>query len=346
MMFFEIPFNDPTQEGELTILPIAGMNDKGLWYDLYLTPILLPENSSNKPYFTNSDYYYADNLAEYLLSEFSTISEYHNALLNYNLEVFAICNAFIIEPSGMSVILEGDNWIYKDGDFQVVSNFIPTRPDLGALGNGFERYNIAVSMLENMTDFSVEYFTDICNATHQEGYHPTVYSWICDLQNKIVYLYHYYDYDNVVVIDLEEELAKGEHYYSVGSLFEPDDNQEPGKPETPTGNESGKPGEIISFKCKKTSDPDGNPISYKWDWGDGTYSFWTPSSALGAYISSEHNWTEEGTYEVRVKARDVYGREGEWSDPLSVTMPRSINIFDTWFLRFIQRCPIFEFILK
>ena len=70
MMFFEIPFNDPAQEAELTILPIAGMNDKGLWYDLYLTPILLPENSSNKPYFTNSDYYYKDNLAEYLLSEF------------------------------------------------------------------------------------------------------------------------------------------------------------------------------------------------------------------------------------------------------------------------------------
>jgi hypothetical protein len=35
-----------------------------------------------------------------------------------------------------------------------------------------------------------------------------------------------------------------------------------------------------------------------------------------------HNWTERGEYEIRVKAKDTWGNESEWSDPLVVTMPK------------------------
>ena len=68
---------------------------------------------------------------------------------------------------------------------------------------------------------------------------------------------------------------------------------------------------------------------------------------MGAYLSAEHNWTEEGTYEVRVKAMDMYGAEGEWSDPLFVSMPKnkSFNELNPWIFRLIKQFPIFRFLL-
>jgi len=64
-------------------------------------------------------------------------------------------------------------------------------------------------------------------------------------------------------------------------------------------------------------------------------------------IKATHNWTERGDYEVKVKARDHYGAESEWSDPFTVTMPKSksFNIFNPLIIRLIQRFPILEFLL-
>ena len=155
------------------------------------------------------------------------------------------------------------------------------------------------------------------------------------------------DFDKVVEIDLNEELNKGESRTYLGSLFEPEGNQEPGKPEAPTGNETGSPGEIYRYSVRKIKDPDGDSLSYMWDWGDDTYSHWIQSSAFGAYLSVDHNWSEEGTYEVRVKAMDMYGSEGEWSDPLVVSMPKnkSLGGFNPWLLRLILRFPILKFLI-
>ena len=66
----------------------------------------------------------------------------------------------------------------------------------------------------------MELFRDVLNATHQElPYYPTLYSNIYDLKKGLIYLYYYHDFENVVVIDVAAELAKGFHYYSLASLF-------------------------------------------------------------------------------------------------------------------------------
>jgi len=58
--------------------------------------------------------------------------------------------------------------------------------------------------------------------------------------------------------------------------------------------------------------PDGDPIFYWIDWGDGTSSEW-----LGPYESNEtvalsHIWSEEGRYQIKVKARNQQG-ESSWT---------------------------------
>jgi len=55
-----------------------------------------------------------------------------------------------------------------------------THPEIG--GYPCWRYDTAVSMLENMTALSVDYFKDICNATHNDGYYPSVTSNIYDFK--------------------------------------------------------------------------------------------------------------------------------------------------------------------
>ena len=67
-------------------------------------------------------------------------------------------------------------------------------------------------------------------------------------------------------------------------------------------------------------------LEYGWDWdGDNVVDEWDDNDSSyytsGTPISTSHNWSADGTYDIRVKAKDIYGAESEWSDPLTVTMP-------------------------
>ena len=135
------------------------------------------------------------------------------------------------------------------------------------------------------------------------------------------------------------ELAKGERRIYLGSLFEPEDNHSPDKPNTPTGPESGETGTDYKYTCKKTNDPDGDRTTYLFDWGDGTTSDWITLYGASMGVSAYHNWTKRGTYEIKVKAKDIYGRESEWSDPLSVSMPKNKIAINPLFLQFLENHP-------
>jgi hypothetical protein len=71
-----------------------------------------------------------------------------------------------------------------------------------------------------------------------------------------------------------------------------------------------------------TTDPEGDRIYYNFSWGDGTYSGWLGPFQSGQTAITTHAWGTQGTYPVKVKARDEQGKEGEWSDSLSVSVPK------------------------
>jgi len=77
----------------------------------------------------------------------------------------------------------------------------------------------------------------------------------------------------------------------------------------------------------KTIDPEEDLIYYMWDWGDGTFSDWIGPYESGGTIKTNHTWDEKGIYSVRVKAKDLYRAESDWSDPLTVKVPRSKTYF-------------------
>jgi len=62
-------------------------------------------------------------------------------------------------------------------------------------------------------------------------------------------------------------------------------------------------------------------LVYLIDWDDGTNSGWIGYLESGETCSASHVWTEEGTFEIKAKTKDLFGFESEWSDPLPVSMP-------------------------
>ena len=90
-------------------------------------------------------------------------------------------------------------------------------------------------------------------------------------------------------------------------------NQQPNKPII-LGHPYGKPGIKYNLRTQLI-DPDGDSIFCMWDWGDDSYSAWIGPFESGKFISASHAWSK-GSYEIRVKAKDVHGAESNWSDPL------------------------------
>lgn len=98
-------------------------------------------------------------------------------------------------------------------------------------------------------------------------------------------------------------------------------NQAPNKPITPSGPNSGKAGNSYTYSTS-TTDPDGDQIYYQWDWGH-EISPWDGPYNSGDPVSKSHIFPSQGSYIIKVKAKDTSNEESVWSDPLSVSMPKN-----------------------
>ena len=93
-------------------------------------------------------------------------------------------------------------------------------------------------------------------------------------------------------------------------------------PDTPTitGPASGAPGKAYLFKMS-TTDANEDDVFYYIDWGDGTTSDWLGPYNSGADATITHSWSEQGTFTVKIKAKDTVGDESDWGT-LDITMPK------------------------
>ncbi len=120
-----------------------------------------------------------------------------------------------------------------------------------------------------------------------------------------------------------------------------DESMPPEKPAVPIGNSTGKPNEEYTFSSS-TTDPDGDSLYYLFDWGDETFSEWLGPFESGELVEATHSWDEEGEYQIRVMAKDDHGVQGEWSDSLPVSMPKTKFSF-SFFEQFLARLGFFDF---
>jgi len=107
--------------------------------------------------------------------------------------------------------------------------------------------------------------------------------------------------------------------YTLTNLHYPSDP--PSDPSAPVGDATGAPGIEYDFSAV-TTDPEGDDISYRFDFGDGTVTDWLGPFASGDVCTASHSYNGSGIYEVIAQARDQWEYKTEWS-PVS-----EIQIYD------------------
>jgi len=102
----------------------GGLNDQGLFFDIYSTPYLRLTNPLNKPT-------YNQDIFAFCIRTCATVDEVVDVFDSYYIPYMDEIQGFFVDRTGNAVIIEGDNFIYKQGNFQVVTNFLQGRPELG-----------------------------------------------------------------------------------------------------------------------------------------------------------------------------------------------------------------------
>jgi hypothetical protein len=113
-------------------------------------------------------------------------------------------------------------------------------------------------------------------------------------------------------------LADGKLF--VGGLCFKDQNP-PAIPDQPQGPIEGSVGQQLTFTTH-TVDSDNLPVQYKWNFGVYTTGWLGPHTS-GEETSVSYSWMSPGTYDVKVKAKNSYNKESDWSSPLTITISTS-----------------------
>ncbi len=120
--------------------------------------------------------------------------------------------------------------------------------------------------------------------------------------------------------------------------------QQPNNPNCPEGTTHGEKGIEYTYSST-TTDPQNDSVYFMFDWGDSSSSDWIGPYASGDIVNASHSWTRKGNFDIKVKAKDSYGHQSDWSNPLSVTMPTD-KIINILLLRLLQNHPVLTKILE
>jgi len=140
-------------------------------------------------------------------------------------------------------------------------------------------------------------------------------------------------------------VAKDNHYAKTkGPIwhFTTEVNLPPSAPSV-DGPSSGKTGQEYYFYVNSV-DPEDHHVFYYVDWGDGTNTDWSGPYISGKKTSFQHAWDDKGTYLVKVKAKDTYDAESDWSE-FEVSIPRVKVINFSLFQWLFEHFPLLNRIL-
>jgi len=96
-------------------------------------------------------------------------------------------------------------------------------------------------------------------------------------------------------------------------------NNPPNIPSIPSGPSSGNVNTPYNFSSSAT-DPDGDSVAIRFDWGDGTQSSWSSFVRSGTSVTMSKSWASPGTYTIKAQAKDKQGATSNWSSGHQITI--------------------------
>lgn len=203
------------------LAPQGGINEKGLCFDINSVPEA-PLNFNPERLIPSKW------VVSIIMEECATIEEAISKAKQYNWGHSIKYQIFMADATGDAVVISlGPNGELaftrkeKGEGYLISTNFNRANPDSG--GYPCWRYETTEKMLKKIKSeegLTVEYFKSILDAVHRESTSlNTVYSNIFDFKEGIIYLYHFHQFDEVVVLNLAEQLARGSWCNRIGDLF-------------------------------------------------------------------------------------------------------------------------------
>jgi hypothetical protein len=203
------------------IIEQGGINEMGLAYDINGLPAM---SLNPHPELPSAPI----RIGKYMLERAATVDEAIELLSGFSWRQSLGGQIHIADATGAAAVMSAG----ADGELSFTRKeqgdgyLVSTNFNLAYPQNGSEscwRYDTATRMLDKIFKRSVldvEQLRMVLDAVHQEGpASNTVYSNIFDLRQGLIYLYHWYQFDEAVVLDVEESLAQGASSGRIRSLF-------------------------------------------------------------------------------------------------------------------------------
>jgi len=132
-------------------------------------------------------------------------------------------------------------------------------------------------------------------------------------------------------------ISEGNYDVFIAKLSHEGVNQPPDAPII-DGPSNGKAGTSYEYSFTST-DPESDDIAeYIVNWGDGPDEIIIGPFASGSPATKSHTWSEQGTYLIQAKAKDIWGAESDWTT-IEVTMPKNKIVINSLFQRFLEQFP-------
>ena len=196
----------------------GGMNDRGLFIDGNRVDPTGWRPDPEKPTFRGS-------VMMYILGRCATCDDVRDFFNTYNHPSLERARFPVADKSGASMVVEfgrgKTQFITSDTWYLISTNFVASNITDGHIPCW--RYRAADKLLSGAPELNLELIRETLEATHQKRGSLTVYSNICDLINMKIHIYNLSNFDKVVVMDLNEELKKGQRRIELPSLFSSND---------------------------------------------------------------------------------------------------------------------------
>jgi SAM-dependent methyltransferase len=194
----------------------GGMNDQGLFIDANALRPTGWRPEPGRPTFSSS-------VMMVVLATCATCEDVKAFFEKSNFPALGQARFPVADRSGASMVVEyGQDrvqFVKSDTWYQIATNFVISN----VMDGNFPcwRYRTADTIMSGAKGLSVGLIREVLERTRQEGNSRTVYSNIYDLKQGTVHVYNLGNFEEVVVMDLAEELKKGQRRLELRSLFKP-----------------------------------------------------------------------------------------------------------------------------
>ena len=187
----------------------TAINEYGLYFDFAAIPKADGRNIKGKEKCNSS-------LFSEILAKCKNLDEAIAYLNKYQYES-SYNQVLMADAFGNSLIVNQDTIFQSEKAYQISTNF--NSCELVKNNYDCRRFEILNENLARTDQISIPSFRKLLSNTHQEGEYPTQYSYIFDLKKGVIHLYSFHNFENVLVLNVHEELAKGYSMKNLKELF-------------------------------------------------------------------------------------------------------------------------------